>query len=115
MPRGYTRLPMSAVPRFAPPPEPIAFAPDPHAELPATAEVVVVGAGMVGASAAYRLALAAMRPLVIDANAPASGASGRLAGMALAGLGGHFPRVTKLVQQAGGGSILAHTTRPPPP
>ena len=111
MPRGYTRLPMSAVPRFTPPPEPIAFAPDPHAELPATAEVVVVGAGMVGASAAYRLALAGMRPLVIDANAPASGASGRLAGMALAGLGGHFPRVTKLVQRAGGRSILDYTMR----
>jgi glycine/D-amino acid oxidase-like deaminating enzyme len=102
---------MTADLRFAPPPEPIAFAPSPHAELPAAAEVVVVGAGMVGASAAYRLALAGMRPLLIDANAPASGASGRLAGMALAGLGGHFPRVTRLVQAAGGRSILDYTRR----
>jgi glycine/D-amino acid oxidase-like deaminating enzyme len=66
---------------------------------------------MLGASVAYRLALAGMRPLVIDANAPASGASGRNAGMALAGLGGHFPRVTRLVQDAGGRSILDYTTR----
>jgi glycine/D-amino acid oxidase-like deaminating enzyme len=98
-------------PRFAPPPEPVPFTPSPVAELPRHAEVIVVGAGMVGASAAYRLALAGMRPLVIEANAPASGASGRLAGMALAGLGGHFPRVTALVQAAGGRSILDYTCR----
>ena len=102
---------MAAEPRFSPPVEQIAFFPDPAAELPATAEVVVVGAGMVGASAAYRLALAGMSPLLIEANAPASGASGRLAGMALSGLGGHFPRVTRLVQAAGGRSIADYTTR----
>jgi glycine/D-amino acid oxidase-like deaminating enzyme len=66
---------------------------------------------MLGASAAYHLALAGMRPLVIEANAPAWGASGRSAGMALAGLGGHFPRVTKLVQEAGGRSVLDYTMR----
>jgi len=102
---------MTAEPRFTPTPEPVPFARDPDGELPATAEVVVVGAGMVGASAAYRLARAGMRPLVIEANAPASGASGRLAGMALAGLGGHFPRVTRLVQEGGGRSILDYTMR----
>jgi glycine/D-amino acid oxidase-like deaminating enzyme len=98
-------------PAFAPPPEPVPFAPDARAELPPTAEVVVVGAGMLGASAAYHLARNGMRPLVIEANAPASGASGRNAGMALAGLGGHFPRVTRLVQDAGGRSILDYTAR----
>jgi len=97
--------------RFTPAPEPVAFVPDPRAELPRTAEVVVVGAGMTGAMAAHRLAVAGMRPLVIDAGAPASGASGRNAGMALAGLGGHFPRVTRLVQGSGGRSILDYTTR----
>jgi glycine/D-amino acid oxidase-like deaminating enzyme len=102
---------MTAAPLFAPPPQPVAFNPDPAAELPGGAEVVVVGAGMLGASAAYRLARAGMRPLVIEANAPASGASGRLAGMALAGLGGHFPRVTRLVREAGGRSILDYTMR----
>ena len=99
-----------APPRFAPDPEPVPFAADASAELPAAADVVVVGAGMVGASAAYRLAMAGMSPLVIEANTPAFGASGRLAGMALAGLGGHFPRVTRLVQEAGGRSILDYTT-----
>lgn len=96
---------------FAPPPEPVPFTPDPRADLPVSAEVVVVGGGMLGASAAYHLARAGMRPLVIEANAPAWGASGRNAGMALAGLGGHFPRVTRLVQEAGGRSILDYTTR----
>jgi gamma-glutamylputrescine oxidase len=99
------------VPAFAPPPEPVAFVPDPRAELPSGAEVVVVGGGMLGASAAFHLARAGMRPLVIEANSPASGASGRNAGMALAGLGGHFPRVTRLVQEVGGRSILDYTTR----
>lgn len=98
-------------PVFAPPPEPVPFTPDPRVELPSGAEVVVVGGGMVGASAAYHLARAGMRPLVIEANAPAWGASGRNAGMALAGLGGHFPRVTRHVQAAGGRSILDYTTR----
>ncbi|HUF05923.1 MAG TPA: FAD-binding oxidoreductase [Candidatus Binatia bacterium] len=98
-------------PLFAPPPEPVPFVPDPRAELPAAAEVIVIGGGMVGASTAYHLARAGMRPLVIEANAPAWGASGRNAGMALAGLGGHFPRVTRLVQKAGGRSILDYTTR----
>ncbi|MBA3586381.1 MAG: FAD-binding oxidoreductase [Chloroflexi bacterium] len=98
-------------PVFSPRPEPVPFAPDPRAVLPAGAEVIVIGAGMLGASAAYHLARAGMRPLVIEANAPASGASGRNAGMALAGLGGHFPRVTGIVQEAGGRSILDYTTR----
>lgn len=96
---------------LSPPPEPVAFLPDPSAELPAAAEVVVVGAGMVGAMIAFRLAEAGMRPLVIEANAPASGASGRLAGIALAGLGSHFPQVTRLVQASGARSILDYTRR----
>ncbi len=96
---------------FDPAPEPVPFAPDPRAELPRAAEVAVVGAGMLGASAAYHLARAGMRPLVIEANSPASGASGRNAGMALAGLGGHFERVSRIVRDAGGRSILDYTTR----
>ncbi|MBA2632448.1 MAG: FAD-binding oxidoreductase [Chloroflexi bacterium] len=98
-------------PVFSPPPEPVPFTPDPRAELPATAEVIVIGAGMLGASAAYHLAKAGMKPLVLEANAPASGASGRNAGMVLAGLGGHFPRVTALVREAGGRSVLDYTLR----
>jgi sarcosine oxidase subunit beta len=98
-------------PVLAPPPQPVPFVPDPRAELPAAAEVVVVGGGMLGASAAWHLARAGMRPLVVEANAPAWGASGRNAGMALAGLGGHFARVTELVRGSGGRSILDYTMR----
>ena len=98
-------------PLLAPPPQPVPHVPDPRAELPSSAEVIVVGGGMVGASAAWHLARAGMRPLVIEANSPAWGASGRNAGMALAGLGGHFPRVTALVKAAGGRSILDYTMR----
>jgi glycine/D-amino acid oxidase-like deaminating enzyme len=100
-----------SAPVLAPPPQPVPFVPDPRAELPASAEVVVVGGGMLGASAAYHLARAGMRPLVIEANSPAWGASGRNAGMALAGLGGHFERVSRLVQESGGRSILDYTMR----
>jgi glycine/D-amino acid oxidase-like deaminating enzyme len=92
-----------------PDPVPVAFRLDPAADLPPAAEVIVIGAGMVGASAAYQLARAGMRPLVIEANSPASGASGRLAGLTLAGLGAHFGRVTRLVQESGGRSILDYT------
>lgn len=97
--------------RFRPPPEPVAFRPDSRSDLPGTADVVVVGAGFTGAFAAYHLARAGIRPLVIEANAPASGASGRLCGLALAGIGGHFARVTHLVQAAGGRSVLDYTRR----
>lgn len=71
----------------------------------------MVGAGFVGAWAAYHLARAGMRPLVIEANAPASGASGRLCGLALTGVGGHFARVSALVREAGGRSIADYTCR----
>ena len=101
----------SPEPVFSPLPEPVPFVPDPRAEVPKSAEVVVVGAGMAGASAAFHLARRGTRPLVIEANAPAWGATGRNAGMALAGLGGHFPRVSRLVQDAGGRSILDYTSR----
>ena len=98
-------------PMFSPSPEAVPFVADPAASPPKGAEVIVVGGGMVGASAAYHLARAGMRPLVVEANSPAWGASGRNAGMALAGLGGHFPRVTRIVQEAGGRSILEYTVR----
>src|SRR4029077_8576326 len=72
--------------RLFPPPQLVAFQPDQAADLPRSAEVVVVGAGFVGGWAAYPLAKAGMRPVIIEANAPASGASGRLCGLALAGV-----------------------------
>jgi gamma-glutamylputrescine oxidase len=100
-----------SAPVLAPPPQLVPFVPDPRAELPTSAEVVVVGGGMLGASAAYHLARAGMRPLVIEANSPAWGASGRNAGIAMAGVGDHFQRVTGLVQESGGRSILDYTMR----
>jgi glycine/D-amino acid oxidase-like deaminating enzyme len=103
--------PAQTDPRFRPLPELVSFRPDPGVELPRAAEVIIVGAGFVGAQVAYRLALAGMKPLVIEANAPASGASGRLCGLALAGVGGHFERVSALVRASGGRSILDYTCR----
>jgi len=96
---------------FFPAPELVSFQPDPAADLPQSAEVIVVGAGFVGAWAAYHLARAGMRPLVIEANAPASGASGRLCGLALAGVGGHFARVNALVRRSVDHSIADYTCR----
>jgi sarcosine oxidase subunit beta len=97
--------------RLFPPPQLVAFQPDPEPDLPRGAEVIVVGAGFVGAWAAYHLARAGMRPLVLEANAPASGASGRLCGLALAGIGGHFARVNALVRASSDHSIADYTCR----
>lgn len=102
---------MPPAPGSGPPPELPPFTPDARTELPATAEVVVVGGGLLGASAGYHLARAGMRPLVIEANAPARGAEVKNAGMALAGLGGRYGRVRRLVQAAGGRSVLEYTAR----
>ena len=104
-------LPVGVDPGLFPPPQLVEFQPDAEADLPQGAEVVVVGAGFVGAWAAYHLAKAGMRPLVIEANAPASGASGRLCGLALAGVGGHFARVNALVRESSDHSIADYTRR----
>ena len=50
-----------------------------------TAEVIVVGAGVMGCSAAYRLAQSGRRVLVLEQRGIASGASGRNGGMCGAG------------------------------
>ena len=54
-----------------------------RAELPAAADVVIIGAGLTGASAAYQLAAAAregLRVVVLDKGDPAGEASGRNGG-----------------------------------
>src|SRR4051812_15460353 len=54
-----------------------------HAELPAQADIVIIGAGLTGASAAYHLADAArdgLRVIVLDQGDPAGEASGRNGG-----------------------------------
>ena len=51
------------------------------APLPTTADTVVIGGGLTGTSAAYELASASRRVLVLDAAVAGSGASSRNAGM----------------------------------
>lgn len=53
----------------------------PSAPLPARSDVVIIGAGLTGLSAAHRLASAGRQVVVLDANEPGSGASSRNAGM----------------------------------
>lgn len=54
--------------------------------LPAEAHVVVIGAGVVGASTAYWLARAGMQPLLIEQSSAAAGASGANGGLLVSGL-----------------------------
>jgi len=53
-------------------------------------DVVVVGAGLVGAAVAARLTRAGLDTAVLEAQSVAGGATGRSAGMVLAGLAGHY-------------------------
>jgi len=55
-------------------------------DLPPTAGIVVVGAGVVGAATALWLARAGLKPLIIDRYGPAAGASGNNGGILAAGL-----------------------------
>lgn len=52
---------------------------------PRTAEVVVVGGGLLGVSATYHLAVSGMRPILLESHTPGAGASGRSAGMLVPG------------------------------
>lgn len=53
-------------------------------------DVVVVGAGIVGAAVAVRLARQGMRVAVLEAQQVAGGATGRSAGLLLTGMPGHY-------------------------
>jgi glycine/D-amino acid oxidase-like deaminating enzyme len=53
-------------------------------------DVVVVGAGIVGAAIAARLVYEGIDTAILEAQTVASGATGRCAGMALTGLAGHY-------------------------
>lgn len=63
----------------------------PSAELPATAEQVVIGGGLLGVAAAYWLARAGHRPLLIERGLPAAGATGRNGGFMVAGTAESYP------------------------
>jgi glycine/D-amino acid oxidase-like deaminating enzyme len=61
------------------------------AELPAGADIVVVGGGLLGAATAYWLARAGADVTLIEARALASGASGRNGGFVVAGTAAAYP------------------------
>jgi glycine/D-amino acid oxidase-like deaminating enzyme len=63
----------------------------PVADLPASAAVVVVGAGVHGAAAAYWLARAGLAPVVLDRTGPAAGASGHNGGICSTGTTDVYP------------------------
>jgi len=53
--------------------------------IPSRADVVIVGGGLTGCSAAYHLSRLGIRPVLLEADLVASGASGRTGGMVLEG------------------------------
>jgi gamma-glutamylputrescine oxidase len=59
----------------------------------ASADVVIVGAGYTGLSAAYHLAASGLEPIVIEANTPGWGASGRNGGVVTAKFRVTFPDI----------------------
>lgn len=59
--------------------------------LPAHAEIVVVGGGLHGVSAAYWLARMGARPVLIERGALAAGATGRNGGLVVAGTAEDYP------------------------
>lgn len=61
-------------------------------ELPATADTVVVGGGLLGACTAYWLARSGQRPLLLDAAELAAGSTGRNSGMVVPALAEPYPR-----------------------
>ncbi|MBK8101220.1 MAG: FAD-binding oxidoreductase [Planctomycetes bacterium] len=63
------------------------------APLAGDAEVVIVGAGIAGISAALHLARLGVSPVVLDAGVVAGRASGRNDGQLLLGLGEHYNRI----------------------
>ena len=64
--------------------------PRPALDHDASADVVVIGAGVAGVATAYWLARAGARPLVLEARTIADAASGRNAGFLLAGVAENF-------------------------
>ncbi|MFV9503998.1 MAG: NAD(P)/FAD-dependent oxidoreductase [Oscillochloridaceae bacterium umkhey_bin13] len=63
----------------------------PVTDLPPTAPVIVVGAGVHGAATAYWLARAGLAPLVLDRTGPAAGASGHNGGICATGTAEDYP------------------------
>jgi glycine/D-amino acid oxidase-like deaminating enzyme len=63
----------------------------PVVELPASTQVLVLGAGIHGACAAYWLARAGLAPLLLDRSGPAAGATGHNGGLCVTGTAEVYP------------------------
>ena len=59
-------------------------------------EVCIIGGGIAGASAAYLLQRAGIESVIVEAREPALGATGRNAGMVVAGIGGNYARAVQM-------------------
>lgn len=81
----------------------------PAVDLPGSAEIVVVGAGVLGACTALWLARTGARPLVIDREGPAAGASGRNGGLLIAGTAEAYPEAVARLGRETARAIFALT------
>lgn len=82
--------------------DPAGIAPDP---LPAQADVVVVGGGILGTATTYWLARAGVRPLLLERGPIGNGASGRNGGMMVIGTAEAYPAATRRLGPAAARSI----------
>src|SRR3989442_10514766 len=87
--------------------------PRPALDHDASADVVVIGAGVAGVATAYWLAPAGARPLVLEARTIAEAASGRNAGVLLAGVAQNFLLASRRYGEPNALRILRVTRRKP--
>ncbi len=79
------------------------------AELPPTADVAVVGGGIVGTATVYWLARAGARTVLIERHAPAYGATGRNAGFVTVGPAEGYPAAIRRLGHATARSVYQLT------
>jgi gamma-glutamylputrescine oxidase len=85
---------------------PVGDAPD---EMPETAEVVVVGGGLLGSCTAYWLARGGARVVLLEQSAPAFGATGRNGGFHVVGVAEGYADAIKRVGHAGAKTVYQIT------
>ena len=84
--------------------------PAPAREVPARADVAVLGAGIAGCLASLRLARAGARVVVLDARIPGGGATGRSAGFLIRGTADHPDRVAAALGPDRAAALWQYTT-----